>query len=84
MQTVISGLQMFSYPFYDDEAIKDVMTSHYEEVSFPGNKVLKLGKDLDSKWVSAFKDSCTAIHQFILKNLRTVNKWSGSEDQAGA
>lgn len=62
LQTVISGLQMFSYPFYDDEAIKDVMTSHYEEVSFPGNKVLKLGKDLDTKWVSTFKDNCTAIH----------------------
>jgi hypothetical protein len=42
------------------DELKDFMKEMYDAVFFYGNKVLNLGKELDSKWFEAYKDLCTA------------------------
>lgn len=84
MQTVIDGMQMFSYPFFEGDALKESIKDFFEQISFYGNKVLSLGKDQDSKWYNAFKDLNSAILGFVLKKLGSISKWSGKEDQSGA
>jgi hypothetical protein len=52
--------------------------------SFYGNKVLNLGKDLDSKWFEAYKDLCQAQFNFVASRKDSITKWTGSEDASGA
>jgi hypothetical protein len=75
---------MFAYPFFNDEELKESIKDFHDQISFYGNKVLKLDKDLDTKWYTAFKALTEAILSFVLMNLGKVSKWSGSEDAAGA
>lgn len=84
MQCMIDGMQMFAYPFFNDEELKESIKDFHDQISFYGNKVLKLDKDLDTKWYTAFKALTEAILSFVLMNLGKVSKWSGSEDAAGA
>lgn len=84
LQTVIDGMQMFVYPFYQGDALKETIKDFFEQISFYGNKVLKLDKDLDTKWYNAFKDLNAAILAFILMKLSTISTWSGKEDPSAA
>lgn len=84
MQTVIDGMQMFVYPFFQGDALKESMKDFFEQISFYGNKVLKLDKDLDTKWFNAFKDLNAAILSFILMKLSTISTWSGKEESSSA
>lgn len=62
------------------ESIKDF----FEQISFYGNKVLKMDKALDTKWYEAFRTVNESILSFVLMNNAKVSTWSGSEDGAGA
>lgn len=84
MQTVIDGMQMFAYPFFQGDALKESIKDFFEQISFYGNKVLKMDKELDSKWYSAFRTTNEAILSFVLMNMAKVSVWTGKEDAAGA
>ncbi len=58
--------------------------SFFDQISFYGNKVLNLNKDLDTKWFEAFKAVNQAILSFVLMNAAKVSTWSGSQDGSGA
>lgn len=84
LQTVIDGMQMFVWPFFQGDALKESMKDFFEQISFYGNKVLKLDKEPDTKWFTAFKDLNAAILAFILKKMSTISTWAGKEDPSGA
>jgi hypothetical protein len=43
IQTVIDGINMFSYPFFQPgDELRDYMKDTFEQISFYGNKVLNL------------------------------------------
>lgn len=84
MQTVIDGMQMFQFPFFEGDALKDTFKDFFDQISFYGNKVLNLNKDLDTKWFEAFKAVNQAILSFVLINTAKVSTWSGSQDGSGA
>jgi len=48
-------MQMFQFPFFEGDALKDTFKDFFDQISFYGNKVLNLNKDLDTKWFEAFK-----------------------------
>ncbi len=59
MQTIIDGITLFSWMGLNaGDELKDMMKEWYDAIFFYGNKVLNLGKDLDSKWFEAYKDLC--------------------------
>lgn len=85
MQTVIDGFQLFTYVGYPEAAVlKEVVKDFHDQVAFYGNKVLKMDKDLDTKWYNCFKELCGAFHSFVLKNSSNIAVWRGKEDAAGA
>ncbi len=59
IQTIIDGINLFSWTGLNaGDELKDLMKEMYDAIFFYGNKVLNLGKDLDSKWFEAYKDLC--------------------------
>lgn len=46
--------------------------------------MLKLDKELDTKWYNAYKDLCSSILNFVLQRVDTVGVWSGKEPSTGA
>jgi hypothetical protein len=85
IQTVIDGINMFSYPFFQPgDELRDYMKDTFDQISFYGNKVLQLDKALDTTWFNAYKDLNQAILAFILKRLDSISRWSGKEDASGA
>jgi len=75
---------MFQFPFFEGDALKDTFKDFFDQISFYGNKVLNLNKDLDTKWFEAFKAVNQAILSFVLMNTAKVSTWSGSQDGSGA
>jgi len=48
---------MFDYAHYEDkEALKETIKEMCGQIDFYGNKVLKLEKDLDTKWYNSFRE----------------------------
>lgn len=60
------------------------MKEMYEAIFFYGNKILKLEKELDSKWFNAYKDLCEAQFNFIALRKDSITKWTGAEAGTGA
>ena len=49
---------MFTFQCYheDTEVLKEVMKESCAQIDFYGNKVLKLEKELDTKWYNSFRE----------------------------
>ena len=76
---------MFSYPFFQPgDELRDYMKDTFEQISFYGNKVLKLDKAPDTAWFNAYKDLNQAILAFVLKRLDSISRWTGKENGSGA
>lgn len=87
MQAFIDAVSMFDFIFHTDvETLKEVIVDQAGAIDFWGNKILKLEKDLETKWYNSFKDLNQAIKAFILSNMREIINWKGKEsaDSAGA
>lgn len=82
---MIDGVLMFDFSHYEDkEALKETIKETCGQIDFYGNKVLKLEKDLDTKWYQSFKELNDHILAFVLSNSSVVSQWRGKEDPAGA
>lgn len=66
------------------DELKDFLKEMYDAIFFYGNKVLKLDKELDTKWFEAYKDLCEAQFNFVVSRKDTITKWTGTEDASGA
>lgn len=78
LQTVIDGMNMFGYIYLPaGDELRDWIKDIFDQISFYGNKVLKLDKEPDTKWFNAFKDLNSAILAFVLKRLTTITSWTG-------
>lgn len=85
MQTMIDSLDMFNYICMDDkEALDESIKSFCDQIDFYGNQVLKMDKDLDSKWINAHKEVNKAIKSFVLMNIDKLCKWPGTKDSEGS
>lgn len=49
---------MFTFPCYheDNTILKEVMTDSCSQIDFYGNKVLKMEKELDTKWYNSLRE----------------------------
>lgn len=45
----------------------------------PGNKILRMDKEKDTKWVESFMAICKAHFTFILSNFSKIHEWNGQE-----
>lgn len=78
---VLDSLNLFAVGLLPaDETGKEFVTEIHDTLPFLGNKILKMEKEGDSKWVSAFMEVCKAHHIFILKNFNAVHTWSGTSE----
>jgi len=85
LQTLIDGINLFNYAFFaPGDELRDALKDIFDQVQFYGNKVLKIDKDLDTKWYNAYKDICNAVLAFVLERVSTVRVWSSKEPAAGA
>lgn len=81
MQTLVDALNIFGVVFMTPgDDMKDYLKEMYEAIYFYGNKVLKLDKDLDTKWFNALSAVCEAHFKFAIKNIDSVTKWTGSSN----
>ena len=78
-------MNMFGYIYLPaGDELRDWIKDIFDQISFYGNKVLKLDKEPDTKWFNAFKDLNSAILAFVLKRLTTITTWSGKESATNA
>lgn len=85
LQTIIDGFNLFGWISLNaGDELKDFMKEMYEAIFFYGNKILKLEKELDSKWFNAYKDLCEAQFNFIALRKDSITKWTGAEAGTGA
>jgi len=81
LQTLVDALGIFGVVFMiPGDDMKDYLKEMYEGIYFNGNKVLKLDKDLDTKWFNALSAVCEAHYKFTIKNIDSVTKWTGSSN----
>lgn len=67
----------------DSDELKEVMPDLCDQVDFYGNKVLKLENNVDTRWYESLKAINKGLLSFVLKNLKIVAQWNGSEAPAG-
>jgi len=48
-------------------------------LAFLGNKILKMEKDLDTKWHDAYMEVAKAHFDFMMTNWKAVHAWTGSQ-----
>ncbi len=85
LQTIIDGFNLFGWISLNaGDELKDFMKEMYEAIFFYGNKILKLEKELDSKWFNSYKDLCEAQFNFIASRKDSITKWTGAEAGTGA
>ena len=60
------------------------MKETFDQISFYGNKVLKLEKAPDTAWFNAYKDLNAAILAFVQKRVDSISRWTGKEASSGA
>jgi hypothetical protein len=85
MQTFIDATAMFCFLGFEDVAtLKEVITDSCGQVDFYGNKILKLDKELDTKWYNSFRDLNQSMMSFVLQHMPQLVAWPGKEDANGA
>lgn len=70
---VIDSMNLFGVALLpQDDSAKEFLKEMHDSLPFLGNKILKLEKEADSKWVTQFLSVCKAHHDFVQKNFAAV------------
>ena len=62
-----------------DDEMKEFLKEIFGGIPFYGNKVLKLDKPVDTAWYNAYIAVAEAHYKFVITNLSSVTKWTGTE-----
>ena len=63
-----------------DDTGKEFLKEMHDSLPFLGNKIIKMDKANDTKWVESLLAVCKAHFQFVNKNYDAVHTWSGSSE----
>lgn len=63
-----------------DETGKEFLKEMHDALPFLGNKILKMEKASDTKWVHALLVVCKAHFDFISKNYSAIHTWTGASE----
>lgn len=63
-----------------DETGKEFLKEMHDALPFLGNKIRKLEKESDTKWVEALLAFCKAHFEFVNKNWSAIHTWSTTGD----
>ncbi len=81
MQALFDGVSLMSWPFLQaGDAVKDMMKEYVDQVTFYGNRVLKLDKQLDTAWYDSYKKLYLAHYNFVVERYETISEWTGKEN----
>jgi len=64
----------------NDDDSKEFYKETCGAVQFPANKILKLDKEPDTKWVNSITGICKAHFDFVMGNFAAQLEWKGSAD----
>jgi len=85
LKAVVDGYQLFQWPFYpSQDELRDNVKEFFGQIPFYGNKVIKLEKEADTKWYTAYLDLAQSVHDFLVERCDGIQDWTGKEDAAGA
>lgn len=78
---VVDSMSLFGAVMLpQDDTAKDYLKEIHESLPFLSNKILKLDKEADTKWVEAFMAVCKAHFAFVHKRYDAIHTWTGTKD----
>lgn len=82
---ISEAILMFQFgAFLNTGALCENLPELYEQIKYPGNKILLTKVEQDIDWLNALLKLASSIKAFVLEQCNKVLVWSGKEDSAGA